>query len=82
MATPARESFPCIYEIRIQGTLGECWLDWFDRMELVAEPIAGARATTLLRGLVEDRAALYGMLSRVRDLGLVLLSVGRIESGP
>ena len=59
------------YEIRIQGHLDDRWSAWFDGMELVAE----ADGSTLIRGRVADQAALHGLIQKVRDLGLPLLTV-------
>lgn len=59
------------YEIRVQGHLDVRWSTWFDGMELVADE----DGTTLIRGRVTDQAALHGLIQKVRDLGLVLLSV-------
>ena len=59
------------YEIRIQGHLEGRWSAWFDGMELVAE----ADGSTLIRGRVADQAALHGLIQKVRDLGLPLLTV-------
>jgi hypothetical protein len=59
------------YEIRIQGRLDDRWSAWLDDLDL-------ARAddgTTVLRGRVADQAALHGLLHKLRDLGLPLLSV-------
>jgi hypothetical protein len=65
---------PGRYEISIQGRLDERWESWFDGMTLSTEP-AG---TTLLSGYVVDQAALHGLLARLRDLGLPLVSVRRV----
>jgi len=62
-----------IYEIVLQGILDERWMGWFDGM-LQAE-LPGGR--TLLRGEVIDQAALHGLLSRIRDLGMPLLLLRR-----
>jgi hypothetical protein len=66
-----------IYQIRVKGTLEERWSDWFDGFTLT--PQVGAE--TLMTGPVTDQAALHGLLSKIRDLGLPLLSVRRVESG-
>ena len=66
---------PGCYEISIQGCLDERWETWFDGMTLSTDP-AG---TTLLHGFVVDQAALHGLLARLRDLGLPLVSVRRVE---
>lgn len=61
------------YEIRIGGHLNAQWQDWFDGMSVTLE----ADGTTLLSGPVPDQPALYGLLRKVRDLGLPLVSVGQ-----
>jgi hypothetical protein len=66
---------PAIYEIRIKGRLStRVWSQWFETMTVVSEG-----RTTVIRGKVADQAALYGVLSRLRDLALPLLSVLRLE---
>jgi len=59
------------YRIRIQGHLDQRWASWFDGMTVTHE----ADGTTLLAGDVADQAALHGLLQRVRDTGLTLISV-------
>ena len=59
------------YEIRTQGRIGDRWSDWFDGMVLIHEP----DGTTLIRCPALDQAALHGLLAKVRDLGLPLISV-------
>jgi hypothetical protein len=68
------QSGPARYEIRLQGRLDPRWATWFDGMTLT---VAGD--TTVLNGPVVDQAALHGMLARLRDLGLPLLSVRRVD---
>lgn len=63
------------YEIRIEGVIEERWSWWFDGMQLTSEP-GGA---TLITGPVVDQAALHGLLAKVRDLGLPLISVRRLD---
>ena len=76
--SPARNlAQPSIYQIRIQGHLGPQWTDWFGGLTITHED----NGETLLRGLVIDQAALYGLLRTVRDLGMPLLSVIRVEPG-
>jgi hypothetical protein len=62
-----------IYEIRVQGILDEHWSEWFDGMTLSSD----ANGETTLSGPVTDQAALHGLLVKVRDLGLPLMSVCR-----
>jgi hypothetical protein len=64
-----------VYQLRIQGHLGAQWTDWFLGLTIVRED----NGDTLLTGPVVDQAALYGLLSKVRDLGTPLLYVIRIS---
>ncbi len=68
---------PTIYQIRIGGQLGEQWQTWFAQMILTQAD----NGDTLLTGPVVDQAALHGLLRKVRDLGLPLISVIQIQSG-
>jgi hypothetical protein len=63
------------YEIRVQGHLDTRWAAWFDGLCLIHQ----SDGTTLLQGSVVDQAALYGLLGKVRDLGLPLIAVNRRE---
>lgn len=65
-----------IYQIRIEGQLGQQWIDWFDGLSI--NP--GDNGTTLLTGPVIDQSALHGLLKKVRDLGMPLVSVNRMET--
>ena len=61
------------YQIRVKGELGTCWSDWFAGVAVAAEG-----GDTLLVGQM-DQATLHGALRRIRDLGLPLISVSRLE---
>jgi hypothetical protein len=63
------------YEIRVAGSLPPQWMDWFDGLVINTE-----NGETLLRGPVADQAALFGLLKKIRDLGLPLVSVRQIPS--
>jgi hypothetical protein len=63
------------YEIRLKGHLDARWVKWFDGLTITLEE----DGDTLLTGPVVDQAALYGLLKKVRDLGLPLLSVNSVE---
>jgi hypothetical protein len=65
---------PARYQIRVRGTLDPHWSDWFDTMAITNE----AGGDTLLVGPLADQAALYGVLHRIRDLGLILLAVAQV----
>jgi hypothetical protein len=66
------------YEIRLKGHLDNQWAEWFEGLTITLEDNGG----TLLTGPVVDQAALHGLLKKVRDLGLPLVSVSPIEPGP
>jgi hypothetical protein len=68
------ETPPTIYEIRVAGHLSPQWADWFEGLTITLEE----DGNTLLAGPVADQAALHGLLKKVRDLGLSLLSVNRV----
>jgi hypothetical protein len=59
------------YVIRVKGHLDPCWQEWFDHLSIAHEQ----DGTTLLSGPIRDQAALYGILIKVRDLGLTLLAL-------
>lgn len=65
-----------IYQIRVQGHLGRQWADWFEGLEITPEE----NGISLLAGAVVDQAALHGILRRIRDLGIELISVNAITS--
>jgi hypothetical protein len=66
-----------VFEIRIAGHLDRGWSEWFEGLAVtLAED-----GTTLLSGPVVDQAALHGLLKKVRDLGLPLISVNQVEPG-
>ena len=70
---------PATYQIEVQGYLEEHWSDWFDGMAIVAQVNAEGTHVSRLSGTVVDQAALQGMLRKLYDLGLPLLSVNCIE---
>ena len=77
---PGSESYPSqpmVYRIRIKGHLSRQWTNWFGGLTITLQ----GNGDTLLTGPVVDQAALYGLLSKVRDLGMPLLSVIRLKPG-
>ena len=64
-----------IYHIRVQGNLSTEWSAWFGDLAITPLP----HCETLLSGSVADQPALHGLLARIRDLGLTLLTVTRVE---
>jgi hypothetical protein len=66
---------PVVYQIRVKGHLGPRWTAWFRGMTITPEE----NGETLLTGPVVDQAALHGLLRKVRDLGMPLISAIRIE---
>jgi hypothetical protein len=66
------------YEIRLKGHLDDRWAEWFEGLTITLED----NGDTLLTGPVVDQAALHGLLKKVRDLGMPLVSVSPLEHGP
>ena len=66
---------PATYQIKVQGRLNDTWSAWFDGLVISVEANGDGAAVTALAGSVADQGALYGLLSRIRDLGLPLLLV-------
>jgi hypothetical protein len=64
-----------VYEIRVEGQLDALWLDWFEGLTLCHE----SEGISVLKGQIADQAALHGLLGKIRDLGLPLVSVRRVE---
>jgi hypothetical protein len=67
---------PGRYEIRLKGHLDSRWTAWFDGLTLTHD----SDGTTIVHGLVADQAALHGLLQKVRDLGLPLVSVTQVQT--
>jgi hypothetical protein len=67
---------PAHYEIRVEGVLGECWTGWFEGLQVSSE--AGE---TIISRPVADLPALHGVLVKIRDLGMCLISVRRLDPG-
>ena len=63
------------YQIKIQGRQIEGWADWMDDLEIVTERISEGITLTTLTGVVKDQAGLHGLLNRIRDLNIPLVSV-------
>jgi hypothetical protein len=63
------------YEIRLQGHLGPEWSEWFDGFQIATSE--GGQA--VLTGTVTDQAALHGLLSRIRDIGLPIIAIRRLD---
>ncbi len=72
--SPSNLSEPLVYQIRLKGHLDSEWTDWFDGLTITLEE----DGNTLLTGPVIDQAALHGLLKKVRDLGMALVSVNRV----
>lgn len=72
--TKAGDLEPATYEIRLKGHLDSRWADWFEGMSMNR----ATDGTTVLSGPVADQAVLHGVLRKVRDLGLPLVSVNQV----
>ena len=66
---------PRVYEIRVEGHLVNHWSDWFDGLVICNDPDGEA----ILTGLLTDQAALFGVLTKIHDLNLILISVIRLS---
>ena len=66
---------PARYELRVQGVLDDRWSVWFEGLQVRSDE----RGQTTIAGPVADQAALHGLLAKIRDLGLPLLSVRRLD---
>ena len=75
MTNPHKNHAPVHYRIKLKGCLDHKWSDWFEQMAISTEG-----DQTILTGAVADQAALHGLLIRIRDLNLTLLSVERLDS--
>lgn len=64
------------YHIRVEGELGQEWAEWFEGMTITVDPAGD----TLLCGALLDQAGLFGVLKKVRDLGMPLISINRVET--
>ncbi len=82
ISNPAVQYPPEFYEIKVQGQLDSLWGQWFEGMELsnVVNGESGV-ACTLISGQVADQAELHGLLIKIRDLNLKLISVHRVSAG-
>ena len=74
MTNPHKNTTPAHYRIKLKGHLDHNWSDWFDQMAICARD-----GETILTGAVADQAALHGLLIRIRDLNLTLLSVEQTD---
>jgi hypothetical protein len=68
--------WPAHYEIRVDGVLDDRWADWFGGLH-----VSNEGTQTIMAGLLADQPALHGLLAKIRDLGLCLISVRRLGSG-
>jgi hypothetical protein len=74
MTSLKKDDHTANYRIKLKGRLGPEWSGWFEKMTVFADG-----RDTILTGTVADQAALHGLLARIRDLNLMLLSLKRIE---
>ena len=69
---------PIVYQVRLEGHLSRQWTEWFEGLTITLEE----DGSTLLTGTVIDQAALHGLLKKVRDLGIPLLSINSVGISP
>ena len=70
---------PLQYQIKVQGRLEDRWSHWFEDLKITVEKDSPGITVTNLTGVITDQAALHGLLNRIRDLNLLLISVQLIE---
>jgi hypothetical protein len=70
-----------MYRVKVKGTLDEQWSDWFNGMTIEVERMSDGTSTTTLTGHVADQARLRGMVSKIWDMNLTLVSVIQLEGG-
>jgi hypothetical protein len=71
-----------LYEIRVEGELGDMWVDWFEGLSVRTEPVPETdHILTVLYGPIPDQPAMHAVLNRIRDLNLTLVSVNRYQAG-
>ncbi len=77
----SKTSTQLVYEIRIEGELGDMWIEWFQGLSIQKESV-GERGhlVTVLYGPIPDQPALHGVLNKIRDLNLTLISVRKYET--
>lgn len=76
MSDTSNPDHPMIYQVRLKGHLDDQWNDWFGGVTITLEE----SGTTLLTCQVVDQAALHALLRQIRDLGMPLISVNRVET--
>jgi hypothetical protein len=82
MPADSTNGFPAFYEIRVSGRLNPEWAEWFGNLAIRAEQSGEGTSCSILSGPVADQSALFGILNRVRDLGLRLISVNSVAPNP
>ena len=75
LTSATSSAHPTLYQIRLAGHLGSQWADWFGGLTIILED----NGETVLTGPVADQAALHGLLKKVRDVGLPLIALTRID---
>lgn len=79
MTKPLHPTEPAKYRIKVGGKVKESWSEWFSGMTIEFEMEANEKPVSTLTGLLPDQSALYGVLGKIRNLGLKLLSVEQID---
>lgn len=69
---------PYLYEFQVEGVLDDCWADWFNGLSIQHHRRTGTLPVTVLTGPIVDQVALHGILAKIRDLNLKLISVRKL----
>jgi hypothetical protein len=75
LTNPSFQDQSCSYRIVVRGQLDSSWTEWFDGMTITTSPDEAGNPLSTLAGPLPDQAALYGIIARLRDLGLTLLEI-------
>ena len=81
MTNPQNPAEPSNYRIKVSGKVKESWTEWFNGMRIEFEMEGGEKPVSTLTGLLADQSALFGVLGKIRNLGLKLLSVEQVDTG-
>jgi hypothetical protein len=81
MTNPQNPVEPSDYRIKVSGKVKESWTEWFNGMRIEFEMEGGEKPISTLTGLLADQSALFGVLGKIRNLGLKLLSVEQVDTG-
>ncbi len=75
-----KPDLPAVYEVSIRGKLNANWSDWLDQVTITTRSHEDGQSVTILTGCIKDQAALYGLIAKIKNLGLTILSINQVET--